>query len=50
MRLGLLGPAEGDVDALARAAENLVDRIGVDRVKVVKSLRGILNTRLSLGA
>jgi hypothetical protein len=31
MRLGLLGPAEGDVDALARAAENLVDKVGVDR-------------------
>jgi hypothetical protein len=31
MRLGLLGPAEGDVDALARAAEHLVDRVGVDR-------------------
>jgi hypothetical protein len=31
MRLGLLGPAEGDVDALARAAEHLVDRVKVDR-------------------
>ncbi len=31
MRLGLLGPAEGDLDALARAAESLVDRVGVDR-------------------
>src|SRR5436305_1582902 len=31
MRLGLLGPADGDVDALARAAETLVDKLGVGR-------------------
>jgi hypothetical protein len=31
MRLGLLGPSEGDIDALARAADHLVDKVGVDR-------------------
>jgi predicted phosphodiesterase len=31
MRLGLLGPADGDVDALARAAKLLVDVVRVDR-------------------
>ena len=31
MRLGLLGPAEGNVDGLGRAAELLVDVLGVDR-------------------
>jgi len=31
MRLGLLGPADGNVDALARAAEMLVERVKVDR-------------------
>ncbi len=31
MRLGLLGPADGNVDGLARAAENLVERVKVDR-------------------
>jgi hypothetical protein len=31
MRLGLLGPAEGNVDGLARAAEFLVDVAKVDR-------------------
>ena len=31
MRLGLLGPAEGNVEGLARAAELLVDVVQVDR-------------------
>ena len=31
MRLGLLGPAEGNVDGLGRAAELLVDRLKVER-------------------
>jgi hypothetical protein len=31
MRLGLLGPAEGNVDGLARAAELLIDVVKVDR-------------------
>lgn len=32
MRLGILGPACGDVPALARAAQALVDRHGADKV------------------
>jgi hypothetical protein len=31
MRLGLLGPADGNVDGLARAAEVLVEQVKVDR-------------------
>jgi hypothetical protein len=32
VRLGLIGPAQGDLAAVARAAALLVDRVGVDRV------------------